>query len=278
MYPGSRESFRGTLSRLSVELRLAGLVVLLAAPLQSAFEGAELFRATLVTLDGIHSPALNSPARLPDQRWWSSVGRTVPFGQAWAAGQQLSLGGSYRFWRGAVAAWSSGDRLYKETQATIALAREPLAGFSVGASLTYNQVAILNFEPVQSEVLLGFGLAGDLSDDMVFSLWYSGLAPNETRAYESLARQLFQLALLHPAGDHYGWALGLEKTPGFKLRQLLEISIGGGGRLELLLGYRTHPSLPFVGTRVTLSRLQLFARVNHHPLFGPSTAFGLAFK
>ncbi len=278
MCPGRRESFRGTLSRLPAELRLAGMVALLAVPVPAAFEGAELFRATLSTLDGIHSPALNSPARLPDQRWWSSVGRTVPFGQSWAAGQQLSLGGSYRFWRGAVAVWSSGDRLYKETQATIALAREPLAGFSAGASLTYNQVAIRDFEPVQSEVLLGFGLAGDLTDDMIFSLWYSGLAPDDTRAYESLARQLFQLALLHPARNNYGWALGLEKTPGFKLRQLLEISIGGGGRLELLLGYRTHPSLPFVGTRVTLSRLQLFARVNHHPLFGLSTAFGLALK
>ncbi len=278
MRPGRRESLRGTLSRFPAELRLAGIVALLAAPLPAAFEGAELFRATLATLDGIHSPALNSPARLPDQRWWSSIGRTVPFGQSWAAGQQISLGGNYRFWRGAVAAWSSGDRLYKETQVTTALARELLAGFSAGVSLTYNQVAIRDFEPVQSEMLLGFGLAGDLTDNMIFSLWYSGLAADDTRAYESLARQLFQLALVHPAGDNYGWALGLEKTPGFKLRQLLEISIGSGGRLELLLGYRTHPSLPFVGTRVTLSRLQLFARVNHHPLLGLSTAFGLALK
>ena len=278
MSPGRRESFRGTLSRLPAELWLAGMAVLLVTPMAAAFEGAELFRPTLATLDGIHSPALNSPARLPDQHWWSSVGRTVPFGQSWAAGQQLSLGGSYRFWRGAVGVWSSGDRLYKETQATIALARKPLAGFSAGVSLTYNQVAILNFKPVQSELLLGFGLAGDLTDNMIFSLWYSGLAPDDAGAYESLARQLFQLALLHPARDHYGWALGLEKTPGFKLRQMLEISIGGGGRLELLLGYRTHPSLPFVGTRVTLSRLQLFIRVNHHPLFGLSTAFGLALK
>ncbi len=277
MHANRRESFRGMLSRFPAELRLAGMIVLLTASLPAAFEGAELFRATLPTLDGIHSPALNSPARLPDQRWWSSVGRAVPFGQSWAAGQQLSLGGSYGSWRGAVAAWGSGDRLYKETQATMALARELLTGLSAGASLTYNQVAIRD-EPLQSEILLGIGLAGDLTDDILFSLWYSGLAPDDTRAYESLGRQLFQLALLHPGGEHYGWALGLEKTPGFKLRQLLEISVGGGGRLELLLGYRTNPSLPFIGTRVSLSHRQLFARVNYHPIFGLSTAFGLALK
>ena len=247
-------------------------------PLPAAFEGAELFRATLINCDGIYPPALNSPARLPASRLWASFGRGVPFGRSWAAGQQGSVGGSIRSWRGALSGWNSGDRLYRETSITTALSRELLPNAHFGLSLTYNQVSIEDFDPPQSELLIGLGLAGALTRNTNFSVWYSGLAPDDSRAYESLARQLFQLALLHPGQNGFGWALGLEKTPAFKLRQLIELSFGAGKWIDLLLGYRTHPNMPVAGAQLSVARVQLHFRVIYHPVLGISTAFGLALK
>ncbi|MEE9466479.1 MAG: hypothetical protein V3W14_13000 [Candidatus Neomarinimicrobiota bacterium] len=247
-------------------------------PLPAAFEGAELFRATLIICDGIYPPAFNSPARLPASRLWASFGRGVPFGRSWAAGQQGSIGGSIRSWRGALSGWNSGDRLYRETSITTAMSRKLLSDIHLGLSLTYNQVSIEDFDPPQSELLFGFGLAGSLTRESIFSVWYSGLAPNDSRAYESLARQLFQVALLHPGQDGIGWALGLEKTPEFKLRQSVELSFKTGKWLDLLLGYRTQPSMPVAGAQLSVARLQLHFRVIHHPVLGISTAFGLAIK
>ncbi len=254
------------------------LFCLQVGPLTAAFEGAQLFRAILVDCDGIYPPALNSPARLPDSRFWVSFGRGVPFGYPWAAAQQGTIGGGYRSWRAAVSAWTSGDRVYRETSLTTALAKSLRSNLTIGFNLTYNQVAIEDLDYNQSEILYGVGLTVPLTEATFFSVWYSGLAPNDTRAYESLARQLFQLALIHPRQDGVGWAVGLEKTPDFDLRRMVEISFGTGRLFGLLVGYRTHPGMPMAGARLSVARLQLNFRVLNHPILGISTAFGLAFQ
>lgn len=280
MFPGKRgtgsQSFHHHTQRFQLSIVL--FFCLLGGPLPAAFEGAELFRTTLIDCDGIYPPALNSPARLPDSRFWVSFGRGVPFGHRWAAAQQGTIGGSYRSWRAAVSTWSAGDRVYRETSLTAALARNLMSDLTIGFNLTYNQVAIEDFDYNQSEILFGVGLTTPLKQATIFSVWYSGLAPNDTRAYESLARQLFQLALIHPRQDGIGWAVGLEKTPEFDLRQMVEISFGAGRLFGLLMGYRTHPGMPMLGARLSVARLQLNFRVLNHPILGISTAFGMAFQ
>ena len=243
-----------------------------------AFEGADLFRTTLAGVKGIFPPAMNSPARLPDQPVWLSLGRGQPLGRAWAAYSTASLGGRIGNWRVATGIWSSGDELYRETSLAAALAKRTRNRLSAGISLAYYKVSIGGFDPIKGELLIGLALAAPLTESLDVAVWYSGQPPTQKRAYESLARQLFQLAVTRRSGENYAWSLAVEKTPAYALRQLAEVSVIAWREVKLQLGYRTAPGMPYVGVELPLRRLLLSVRLNYHPIFGLSTAFGFAFK
>ncbi len=254
------------------------MTVLLGFEIASgAFEGADLFRTMSGRVDGIFPPAMNCPARLPEQPFWLGLGRGQPLGRSWAAFQTVSLGGRVKTWQGAVSLWSSGDELYRETNYTATLAKRLPTGLVAGLSLSYLKVLVDGFDPVPGQPLMGIGVAAPLTTRLDASVWYSGQPLDRKQAYESLAQQLFQLALNARIGELYHWTVALEKTPSYTLRQLSEISITSPQGVQIRLGYRTSPGMPFAGAQVSLKRLVFSLLVNYHPIFGLSTAFGFAF-
>ena len=250
----------------------------MAGPVAGAFEGAGVFRGLGAGVEGIFPPAMNSPARLPLQPYWLSLAWGQPLGQPWAASNTASAGGAVRGWRGAVSIWSSGDELYRESSLTTAVARQLGGRFTAGVSLAYNSVTIPDFDHVEGEILIGLGVVAPFSPTLELALWYAGLTVPANRAYDSLTRQLFQLALISDAGRGYRWMMALEKTPGYDLAQLVEFQLFPWRKTALQLGYRTSPGLPYLGLRLPLRRLTASLRVNLHPIFGLSTAFGISFK
>jgi len=254
------------------------LFLTLTGALSGAFEGADLFRTAATGVDGIFPPAMNSPARLPDQPLWLSLGRGRPLGLSWATYSCASIGGQIKTWRGAASVWSSGDSLYREICLTAALARQVRHRLTAGLSMAYHRVTIAGFKPPESELLMGVALTVPLTENLDASIWYSGVSLSRKEAYESLTRQLFQLAVASRIGENTTWTLAVEKTPGYDLRQLLEVNLVSRRDVSLQLGYRTAPGLPYAGARVPIKRLVLSVRLNYHPIFGLSTAFGFAIK
>ncbi len=248
------------------------------AMLSGAFEGANLFRTTTASLDAIFPPAMNNPARLPDQPLWASVGRGQPMGYAWAAYSAVSLGGRYGPWRSAAGIWTSGDEIYSETSFTAAVARQAGQRVTAGLSLSYNKVSIKGFDAGPGEYAAGLAITTPLSESIDFSVWYGGQPLKRSQAYQSLTRQLVQLGLSAQSGGGFAGTLAVEKTPGFPLSLLAEVNLTARGGMDLELGYRTGPGLPYAGVRLALRRLLLSVRMNYHPIFGFSTAFGFAFR
>ncbi|MEE9162438.1 MAG: hypothetical protein V3U35_05645 [Candidatus Neomarinimicrobiota bacterium] len=249
-----------------------------SGPLSAGLEGADLFRTVGAGVDGIFPPAMNSPARLPTRPFWLALGWGQPLGQPWASYGAASLGGTVRAWRGAASVWHSGDDLYRETNITAAVARQVGGLFSAGASLGYASVAIPDLDHVEGVFLIGAILTAPLGEHSELSVWYAGLSLSSEKAYQSLTRQLFQLALMARSGQATRWIAAVEKTPGYELRQLAEVNLGAWRDITLQLGYRTSPGLPYAGARVPLGRTAVSLRVNLHPLFGLSTALGISFK
>ena len=257
---------------------LTMLLCLCLAPLSGAFEGADLFRTVGGRADGIFPPAMNNPARLPDLPLWFALGWGQPLGLPWAGYGAASIGWKAQSWRGAAGVWSSGDELYREASLSAALARHLAGHFTAGLSVAYNQVSIQNFPLTQSEIIFGLGLVAPLTGSSEFSLWYAGQALTDEQAYQSLGRQLFQLAVSSRPVAALGWTLALEKTPGYELRQLAEFNLSVRPGAALQLGYRTSPGTPYIGVRLPLRRLAITIRANLHPLFGLSTAIGISYK
>jgi len=259
----------------------AGLTFILCLclePLSGAFEGADLFRTVGGGPEGIFPPAMNNPARLPDRPMWFALGWGQPLGLPWAGYGAASIGAKAQAWRGAAGVWNSGDELYREVSLSAALARHIPGLFTAGFSLAYNQVSIQNFPPTESEIIFGLGLVAPLTGTSEFSLWYAGQTLADEQAYQSLGRQLFQLAVSARLGSALHWTLALEKTPGYELRQLAEFNLLVRPGAALQLGYRTSPGTTYVGARLPLRRLALTIRANIHPLFGLSTAIGISYK
>ncbi len=254
------------------------LVCLSLTPLSGAFEGADLFRTVGGRPEGIFPPAMNNPARLPDLPLWFALGWGQPLGLPWAGYGAASMGGKARAWMGAAGVWNSGDELYREVSLSAALARHIPGLFTAGFSLAYNQVSIQNFPLKQSEIIFGLGLVAPFTGSSEFSLWYAGQTLTDEQAYQSLGRQLFQLAISSRPASALHWTLALEKTPGYELRQLAEFNLMVWPGAALQLGYRTNPGTPYVGARLPLRRLALTLRANIQPLFGLSTAIGISYK
>lgn len=275
---GKHSACPGLHRRPHIHTKIICLFWILTGSLFGAFEGADLFRTTVTGVDGIFPPAMNNPARLPDQPIWLSMGRGQPLGRSWAAFNSVSLGGRVKTWRGAAGVWSSGDELYRETSLTAALAKRIPNRFTAGFSLAYHRVTIKGFDPIEGELLVGAALTAPLTERLEVDVWYAGQTLGRARAYESMARQLFQLAVTSRIDAHYTWTLAVEKTPRYSLRQLAEINLVTRREMALQLGYRTAPGVPYLGLQVPIRRLRLLVRVNYHPIFGLSTAFGFAFQ
>lgn len=254
------------------------VLCLCLTPLSGAFEGAGLFRTVGGGAEGIFPPAMNNPARLPDRPLWLALGWGQPLGLPWASYGSASLGGAIHDWRGAAGVWSSGDEIYREVSLSAALARHIPELFTAGFSLVYNQVSIQDFPPAQSELLIGLGIVAPFTTSSEFSLWYAGQTLTDEQAYQSLGRQLYQLAVSSRAGAAARWTLALEKTPGYDLRQLAEFNLLARQGAALQLGYRTSPGTTYVGVQLPLRRLSVSLRVNIQPLFGLSTAIGISYK
>lgn len=248
------------------------------AMLSGAFEGANLFRTTTAPLDGIFPPAMNNPARLPDQPLWASLGQGRPMGYAWAAYSAVSFGGRYGPWRSAAGIWTSGDELYSETSFTTAVAKQAGQRVTAGLSLSYNKVSIKGFDAGAGEYVAGLAIITPLSESIDFSVWYGGQPLKRSQAYKSLTRQLVQIGLSARRSGGFAGTLAVEKTPGFPLSLLAEVNLTAWGGMDLELGYRTGPGLPYAGARLALRRLLLSVRMNYHPIFGFSSAFGFAFR
>ena len=264
-----------------IEFPVARSILLLwasVAVLSGAFEGANLFRITTAPLDGIFPPAMNNPARLPDQPLWASLGQGRPMGFAWAAYNAVSLGGRYGPWRSAAGIWTSGDELYSETSFTAAVARQVGRRLTAGLSLSYNEVSIKGFDAGAGEYVAGLAIVAPLSESIDFSVWYGGQPLKRSQAYQSLTRQLVQMGLSARRRGGFSGTLAVEKTPGFPLSLLAEVNLTARSDMDLELGYRTGPGLPYAGARLTIRRLVLSVRMNYHPLFGFSSAFGFAFR
>ncbi len=257
---------------------ILGLFCILASTLSGAFEGTDLFRTAFYGVDGIFPPAMNNPARLPDQPVWLSLGLGQPLGCKWAAYNSASIGGQAGSWRAAAGIWRSGDKLYRETSLSAAAAVELRKRLTAGLSLAWHEVSISDYDPVEGELLVGIALSAPLTESLDVAVWYSGQTPGRKRAYESLTRQLYQLAVISRVGEHTTWTLAVEKTPPFALRQLAEVCFVSRKKLTFQIGYRTAPGIPYAGAQVPLRRLLLSVRLNYHPIFGLSTAFGFAFK
>ena len=118
----------------------------------------------------------------------------------------------------------------------------------------------------------------ELTDKIDATIWYNGQTLARDRAYESLARQLYQLAVSSRIGDNNILVFAIEKTPPFALRHLVEIDLLIWQELKLLAGYRTAPALLYAGIQLPYRRLCLSIRASAHPIFGISTAFGLSFR
>jgi hypothetical protein len=257
---------------------ILGLFCILVSTLSGAFEGPDLFRTAFAGIDGIFPPSMNSPARLPDQPVWLSLGHGQPLGFKWAAYNTASIGGRAGSWHAAAGIWHSGDELYRETSLSAAAAGELRQRLTAGLSLAWHKVTISGYGPIQGELLIGIALNAPLTENLDVAVWYSGQTPGRQRAYESLTRQLYQLAVISRVGEHITWTLAVEKTPPLALRQLAEVCFISRKKLTLQIGYRTAPSMPYIGAQVPLRRLLLSVRLNYHPIFGLSTAFGFAFK
>ncbi len=257
---------------------ILGFVCILASTLSGAFEGSDLFRAAFTGVDGVFPPAMNSPARLPDQPLWFSLGRGQPLGRSWAAYSTVSIGGRVGNWRSAASVWRSGDELYRETSLSAALARQIRNRLTAGLSLAWHEVTISGWNTVEGELIIGFALSTPLTESLDVAVWYSGQTLGRKRAYENLTRQLYQLAVISSIGESTTLTLALEKTPPFALRQLVEVSLVSRREATFQIGYRTAPGMPYVGAQVPLRRLLLSVRLNVHPIFGLSTAFGFSFK
>ena len=251
---------------------------ILTSTLYAAFEGAEHFRTAFTGIDGIFPVSMNCPAQLPDRDIWLSMGYGQPLGCAWAAYSVIGVGGSIGSWRGAADAWLSGDKLYRETSLSAALSRQLHNRLTVGLSLAYHDVDISGHNTSNRELLFGGAVKTELSDRMNVTIWYNGQTLAREQAYESLARQLYQLAVSSRIGDNNVLVIAIEKTPPFALRQLVEIELLVWQELTLLAGYRTAPALLYAGVQLPYRRVSFSIRVSAHPIFGISTAFGLAFK
>jgi len=256
-------------------LALAGLITL---PLYGAFEGADLFRALTPAIDGIFPRSMNHPALLPDHGWWVAAGRGTPLGQSWAAYQTVSSGGAQGAWRGAAGVWHSGDDLYRETSFSAAIARKVNPLLTAGVNLAYQRVTIKDYAPLDGELTFGLAFKGKVSDQVDFTVWYGNQAFKRELAYGSLTRQLFQAGIVaHPSPRHI-LAVVLEKTPGFRLSQRIEVATKAARKVDLMVGYRMTPGMPYAGAQVAIKRLLLSTRLVYHPIFGVSSAFGITFK
>ncbi|UCD37923.1 MAG: hypothetical protein JSW54_00085 [Fidelibacterota bacterium] len=221
---------------------------------------------------------MNNPALLPEQPLYGSFGRGQPLGRSWAAFNTFSLGGRLGTWRGSAGVWTSGDELYRELSLTTALAKRLGSRLDAGLCLAYHRVTIKDFDPIKADFLIGAALNAPLSDDISVGVWYGNQPWGRKRAFQSLTRQLFQLSVNAHIGENTSWTIAAEKTPPFTLRQLVEIRHLTKRGIQLQLGYRTGPGMPYLGVQLPLLRLLLSVRVNIHPIFGLSTAFGLAFQ
>ncbi|MBA7656841.1 hypothetical protein ES703_64768 [subsurface metagenome] len=275
---GKSSAYRSLHRKPLARTRILGLLCILVSTLSGAFEGTDLFRTTFADIDGIFPPAMNSPARLPDQPVWLSLGHGQPRGFKWAAYNTASTGGRVGSWRGAAGIWRSGDKLYRETSLSAAAALEVRKRLTAGLSLAWHEVSISGYDSIEGELLIGIALKAPLTESLDVAVWYSGQTPGRKRAYESLTRQLYQLAVISRVGEHTTWTLAVEKTPPLALRQLAEVCFVSRKKLTFQIGYRTTPGMPYAGAQVPLRRLLLSVRLNYHPIFGLSTAFGFAFK
>ncbi len=254
------------------------LILILTSTLNAAFEGAEYFRTVFTGVDGILPVSMNCPAQLPDQDVWLSIGHGQPLGYAWAAYSTIGVGGSTGRWRGATGAWFSGDKLYRETSLSAALSRDLHNRLTVGLSLAYHDIDISGYDTITGELLFGGAVKTELTDRMDVTIWYNGQTLTRDRAYGSLARQLYQLAVSSRIGENNVLVFAIEKTPPFVLRHLVEIDLLVWQELTLLAGYRTAPALLYAGIQVPYRRINLSIRASAHPIFGISTAFGLSFR
>ena len=149
---------------------------------------------------------------------------------------------------------------------------------TAGVSLSYNAVSIKGFDAGAGEYVAGLALVAPLSESIDFSVWYGGQPLRRSQAYQSLTRQRVQMGLSARRSGGFTGTLAVEKTPAFPLSLLAEVNLAARGGMDLELGYRTGPGLPYAGARLTIRRLVLSVRMNYHPLFGFSSAFGFAFR
>lgn len=267
-----------TSRRLIYLKTLTVIIGILTSTLHAAFEGAEHFRTAFAGVDGIFPAAMNCPAQLPDQDVWLSAGYGQPLGCTWAAFSAVGAGGSIGSWRGAADAWFSGDKLYRETSLSAALSRELHNRLTVGLSLVYYDVDIIGNDAINGELLFGGAVKTELTDRTDVTVWYNGQTLTRDRAYDSLVRQLYQMAVISRIGENNVLVLAIEKTPPFALRHLVEIDLLVWRDLTLMAGYRTAPALLYAGVQLPYQRVSLSIRATAHPIFGISTAFGLSFK
>ncbi|UCH10352.1 MAG: hypothetical protein JSU61_00205 [Fidelibacterota bacterium] len=258
--------------------KLFCLIWILTSDVFGAFEGTEFFRASLAGMDGICPAAMNNPALLPEYPIWASIGQGQPLGLSWASFRTASLGGQAGVWRGAAGVWTSGDKLYRETSLSAALSRPFRNQFWAGLSLTYQQVTIKNVKPRNGDVILDAAFSSPLNDHLRINLWYGGIPLHRDQAYTSLGRQLFHLAANARVGDSMHWAVAIEKTPPFPIRQSVEICLLTKTDMRFLIGYRTTPATPFLGLQLPVKRLSFSVRMHVHSIFGFATAFGLSYK
>ena len=276
-----RQRHRPAAHRLpSSSLILCFLALLPDPRLWGAFEGISLFRPASRVFDAIIPAALNNPARLPTAPFWVTAGTGRPLGVAWAQYETVSIGGRIDRWRGAASLWTSGDRYYRESSASVSAGIDAVAGLSAGLSIIYNQVVVsgtdLHFS--KDELLVGAAVTVPLTPRTDLSVWYDGQPVRRRQAYGSMARQLFQAAIRSQLRPSLDGALAVEKTPGFPLRQLAEVTGTVGAHIAVLMGYRTRPGVPYAGLRLAVSKFHFSVLVTYSSVFGVSPAFGLTFK
>ena len=221
---------------------------------------------------------MNNPSCLPDHTFWMSVGHGRPMGLDWAAYNTTSIGGAWKSIRGAFGIWTSGDKLYSERIASLALAQVIKQHLTAGLAVAYYAIDIQDYPDIRGQLLLDGAVATELSTNVLVSVWYSGQTLAKQESYNNPARQFFQLAITGRIGNAVAGTIALEKTPPFTLRQRAEITITSQQDFLIYLGYRTVPETPSLGLQVPIGRMNISIHLIAHPLLGLSTAFGLVVK
>ena len=247
-------------------------------PIFAAFEGVLLFQPLYYSPTSSSPLSISTAARLPGAPVWAAVGRGNLLGQPWAAYNTVTVGGRWGSWRGSGTVWSAGDELYRESMGIVSVGRPIGQNLVGGVSLAQAWIQIKAAPVVEPQNVFGLSATGKLGKGVAFSLSYDGLSIGNGAAVQNFIRQQYRLGLHSNTVGWLGWALAVDKTPGFALRY------GAGVQLNLLrnvsvdAGYRTNPAMPHFSAQFRLGRVALTVRVINHTIFGISKGFGLSFK